>query len=224
MTVTAAHPDLVGRYLVGDQSHFYAVRRIELDRSGIYAARVIASFCIAPGRFILTVSLTQEVVQFAPFEFGVQMLGMIGINADASPFDAGRVESVIRQFDVAAVCGLDAATLEGLAMMGHDAAAILKGRVVWARPDAYEAVAAMPGVIARRCAEIGPVLALECALGGGLHYDSREWEMTGEGEALRLTSRQQRLTPVRNLDPGVSGRTISEPCGCGSRDLRISLT
>ena len=219
----AAHPDVVGRLLAGSDTSFDPVKRGELDRAAHGPARVIASFGIAPGRYVLTVSLTQEVVQFAPFEHALQVMALIGTNADASPFDAARVESLCRQFDCAAVCGVDKGVLDGLAMIGHDPAKVFAGRVVWARPDAYDAVAALPGVTARRCAEIGPVLGLECREGQGLHVDGREWTVETIDGTLRVSSRMARITPLDGFDTRLGGRVERMPCACGSPDPRVVL-
>jgi crotonobetainyl-CoA:carnitine CoA-transferase CaiB-like acyl-CoA transferase len=80
------HPDLVGCYAHHGRLEFFPVRRVELDRTALSPARVIRSFGIKPGSYVLTVSLVREVVQFAPFEQALTTLGMIGINADASPY------------------------------------------------------------------------------------------------------------------------------------------
>jgi hypothetical protein len=221
--MSSTHPDFVGRYIAVGQSHFYAVKHDELNRAGHSAARVIDSFDIPPGRFILTLSLNPEIGQFGPFEVGMQMLGLFGTNADRSPYDTPRVEALVRMFDCAAICGVDKGTLDGLAMFKHDAAKIFAGRVVWALPDAYEAVAAMPGVIARRCAEIGPVLGLECVAGQGLHIDSRDWDVTDDGGTLHISSRAPRIQPFHNLDTGLKGRVVPHFCDCGNRDTLVVL-
>lgn len=223
MTVLADHPDIIGRYLVAGEPFFLAAKRTELDRAAPSVARIVGGFHIAPGRYVLTVSLTQEAIQFAPFEQGCTLLGLIGTNADASPFDAGRVESLCRQFNVAAICGVDGGVLDGLAAMGHDAAKVFAGRIVWARPDAYDRVAALPDVTALRCAEIGPVLALECRDGNGMHVDGREWAVAAPRGTLVFTSRMVRIDPVEGLDTGVKGEVVTTPCGCGSPDPRIVL-
>lgn len=216
------HPAFVGCYRIGAETHFYPVRWPELDRSAIALSRVLRSFNFAPESFVMTVSLTEEVAQFAPFEQAVQILGLYGTNADLSPFDAGRIESLARQFDPVAICGVGKAALEGLAMMGHDAASVFKGRTVWARPDAYDEIASMEGVDAHRCALIGPALALECA-SGGLHVDGREWAVREQDGALLLSSRMQRVAPISDLATGYQGTTVDMPCACGSPDPCITL-
>ena len=220
--MTTSHPDQIGCYTVHGKTHFHSVKRTELDRAGVQMARTLRSFAFKPGSYVLTVSVVQEVVQFAPFEFALQLLGLYGTNADLSPFDAGRVESLARQFDPVAICGVGNEVLEGLKMMGHDAATVFKGRTVWARPDAYDAIKAMPGVTARRVVLVGPALALECAQ-GSLHIDGREWDVTVDGEELVLSSRQYRIDPVSGLKTGFSGALTDTPCACGSPDPHFRL-
>jgi hypothetical protein len=223
MIDTAEHPDIIGRTLVEGRAEFYGAKRVELDRSAGQVARILGGFHVEPGRYVLTVSLTQEVIQFAPFEQACTLLGLIGANADASPFDAARVESLVRQFDCAIVCGVDKAVLDGLQAIGHDAARIFAGRIVWARPDAFDAVAGMPDVTARRCAEIGPVLGLECRAADGMHIDGREWEASAPEGTIVLSSRMARIEPVEGFDTRLRGRVETSPCSCGSPDPRIHL-
>ena len=215
--IADTRPDVVGCYRAGGRTEFFPVRYDELERQSISIARLLRTFGFAPGSTILVVSLVPEVVQFAPFEKAVQYLGMYGINAESTNFDAGRIESIARQFDVPAICGIGSASLEGLRMFGHDPAKVFAGRTVWARPDAYAEVAAMPGVDARRLVILGPAVAYECAR-GGLHYDDRDWSLAESGGTLRLSSRLPRITPVVDLDTGVTGHLTDTPCSCGTRE------
>ncbi len=217
-----AHPDQIGCYTAHGKTNFYSAKRTELDRAGVQMARTLRSFAFEPGSYILTVSLVQEVIQFAPFEFSLQILGLYGTNADLSPFDAGRVEALSRQFNPVGICGIGNEVLEGLKAMGHSAEDIFKGRTIWARPDAFEAVNAMEGVTARRVALIGPALALECAH-GGVHIDGREWDIAIEGDELLLSSRQHRIEPVDRLKTGYFGELLGTPCSCGSADPTLQL-
>lgn len=222
MTVVGPRPDVIGTYKVESTVSFYAARYDELDRGAIGIARLLRSFKFAPGSAILVVSLVQEVLQIAPFERAVQVLGMYGVNAELSPFDAGRVESSTRQFLPVAIFGVGASTLEGLKSFGHDPAKIFADRTIWARPDAYDAVAAMPYVDARRVVFLGPTTAIECAH-GGLHYDSRDWFLESRGGRLHLSSRMPRFEPLSGLDTGVDGAVSTEPCACGTKEAVIIL-
>lgn len=220
-TTNLRQPEFIGCYDVAGARHFYGATAQEIDRSAFALSRVLRSFDFAPGSNILTISMVPEVIQYGAFERAVQMLGFYGLNADDSPFDAGRVESIVRQFAPVAVCGVAKSTLDGLAMMGHDPAKIFAGRVVWARPDAFDALVAL-GVAARRVASIGPMLALECA-SGGLHYDNREWTLEAEDGALILSNRMNRVEPVDRLAVGYQGAIGTHACACGMREQVVKL-
>ena len=222
MTLAAKRPDLIGTYKINGASHFYEARYDELERGSVSLARLLRTYNFAPGRIVLVVSLVQEVVQFAPFEKAAQILGLYGINAELSPFDAGRVESISRQFDPVAISGVGASTLEGLKSFGFDPAQVFAGRTVWARDDAYAAVKAMPGVDARRLVILGPAVAYECAA-GGIHYDTRDWSLVAVDGTLRLSSRMPRVETVDGLDTGVAGAVTEGFCTCGTREGCITV-
>lgn len=220
--IVGARPDVVGCYDAGGKTHFHPARFDELERQSIGIARILRTFYFKPESTILVVSIVPEVVQFAPFEKAVQHLGMYGINAESTNYDAGRIESIARQFDTPAICGIGAASLEGLKMFGHDPAKVFAGRTVWARPDAYDEIKAMAGVDARRIVIIGPAVAFECAH-GGLHYDSRDWTLEDTDGTLQLSSRMPRITPVSQIDTGVAGKVLESACTCGTRENLISV-
>ncbi|WEK42385.1 MAG: hypothetical protein P0Y64_13430 [Candidatus Sphingomonas colombiensis] len=219
--MTQQRPDVVGCYYVDDKPEFFPARFDELERQAVGMARLIQSFFFAPGSVILTVSSVGEVVQFAAFEKAIQITGHYGTNAEASMFDAGRVEAICRQFEPVGIFGVGQATLEGLKMFGHDPAKVFAGRVVWARPDAVESLSRIDGIDLRRIVILGPTIAFECA-NGGLHYPSRDWTLEGD-PTLTISSRMPRITPLDRVDTGVAGKVSSMPCACGARDLTIVL-
>jgi hypothetical protein len=220
--ITGSRPDVVGCFHAGGTTHFHPARFDELERQSIGIARILRTFNFKPESTILVVSIVPEVVQFAPFEKAVQHLGMYGINAESTNYDAGRIESIARQFNTPGICGIGAASLEGLKMFGHDPAQVFAGRTIWARPDAYDAVKAMDGVDARRIVILGPAVAYECAH-GGLHYDSRDWSLSESEGTLHLSSRMPRITPILDLDTSVAGKVLDTACTCGARENLISV-
>jgi hypothetical protein len=221
--ISGARPDAVGCFAgASGKPVFHPVRYDELERGAAFVGGLLRTFAFPANATLLVVSMVQELAQFAAFEKGLQVLGLFGTNAEASNFDAGRVESLCRQFDVPAVAGVNAATLEGLAMFGHDAGQVFAGRTVWARPDAYAAVRALAGVDARRMALLGPAAAFECAH-GGLHYDDREWTVSARGGSLHIASRLPRVDPVADCDTGEAGEVLTSPCTCGLKEGRIAL-
>lgn len=214
MSIAGARPEVIGCYLIDGKARFYGTLYAELERQSVGLAQVLRTFRFAPGSVILTVSLVHEVVQFVGFEKAIQMIGLYGTNSELSPYDCARIESISRQFNPVGMCGVGAATLEGLKACGHDVAQVFAGRTVWARADAYEAVKGMPGVDARRLVILGPAVALECAH-GGVHYDTRDWNLESKGGTLHLSSRMPRIEPVSGLDTGVAGRVAVDACSCG---------
>lgn len=218
----ATRPDFIGCYDVAGERHFYGATSSEIDRAAFTISRVLRTYAFPAGSNILTISMVPEIIQYGSFERAVQMLGMYGLNADDSPFEAGRVESISRQFSPVAICGVAKSTLDGLAMIGHDPVKVFAGKVVWARPEAYDAVKALGGCVARRTVSVGPMFALECA-DGALHYDDRDWLVEDRGGALHLTSRMHRVEPLDGLDTGFRGAVSSAACACGVRDAVISV-
>jgi len=222
MSRITTRPDFIGAISAGGIVHFYGASAAEIDRGAFAIVRVLRSFRVAPHSTILTVSTIPEIVQYGAFERAIQMLGMLGINADDSPFDAGRVESISRQFEPPAICGVSAATIDGLRALGHDPAQCFAGRTVWARPNAYKSVLELDRVDARQVVSIGPALALECAE-GSLHYDSREWSIHAVNGTLRISSRHERSEPLVDFDTLIDGEVIVRPCRCGAKDGAIRI-
>jgi len=154
---------------------------------------------------------------FAEFERSVQL------NSDSSFFDAGRTESHMRRFDVAAVCGVNAAMLDGLAAMGHDQNKVFANRVVWARPDALERLKSVPGINLRLWLEVGPAVAMQCAHGEGAHINRLEWHVETIGGEIVLSSRLDRSLDFDRYRTGVRAQLVTSACRCGSADPRVVL-
>jgi len=214
MTFTPNRPDLIGAYMIDGVQHFHAVTFPQIDRSGSNFSAVIATFGFKPEEFILSVSMLPESIYFSVFESALQKLGIYGTNADDSPFDAGRVESLSRQMDYAAACGVSAQVIAGLKQFGHDPAKVFAGRTIWARPDAVTQLAQLGGFDVRRFVPLGPAFALECSH-GGVHVDDTEWQFSDDGGTIHVTSRMDHVEPVSALDTKVAGKLGTAPCGCG---------
>ena len=215
------NPELIGRYFVSEEAKFLPVSTRELTRAGEFLGWVIDSLGILPGRSVLLVCQFEEAAQFVPLEEALSERGLILTNAEASKFDGGRAASVLRRFDVAAVIGINAALLDSMAEVGAVAETLLAGKVVWARPCAYQRLAAMSGFTLLRYLEVGPALALECAKAAGAHIDAREWRVTSEGGEVRLTGRLLRAMPLTNAPTGVFAEVNYEVCACGLSDPRV---
>jgi hypothetical protein len=221
MAVVTAQPDLVGRYFVGSEPIFLPLSVREMSRAAEFLGTVIDTFGITPRRSILLVCLFEEAAQFVPIEEALMERGIILTNAEASIYDGGRAESVLRRFDVAAVLGLNGALLDSMLALDIDVEKALAGKIVWARPDAYDRLTSMTGFSLRRYLEVGPTVGLECVAGAGAHVDAREFSYDDEGGEIRVSSRLLRVLPLDQAPTGVKGRVDHGVCTCGVADPRV---
>jgi hypothetical protein len=219
--VSTVLPELVGRYFVGTQPHFLPLSTREITRAAEFVGTVIDTFGFRPGRAVLLVCQFEEAAQFLPIEEALTERGLILANAEASLYDGSRAESVLRRFDICAVIGLNAPLLESMEALGADVEKALAGKVVWARPCAYDRLAAMSGFTLRRYLEVGPTLGLECSYGGGVHVDAREWAFSEQEGEVRLTSRLMRALPLENAETGIRSQMDHRICDCGLADPRV---
>lgn len=214
-------PVAVGRYHGPDGTHFLPVSSEELSRAREAAQRVISSFAIEMGRHVLLASLLDEVVQCLPLERAIMVCNLVVCSTDSSSFDAARVESVIRRFNVAAVGIIGEPTLDGLEALGFEPGELLRDKTVWARPEAYARLAGSPGVKLLHWYELGPATAAECARACGAHIDRIEWEVEEDAGELVLHSRLERCVDFSGYRTGFKGRIDRSPCACGNADPRI---
>jgi len=217
-------PALVGSYPAANGREFLPVSGPELGRTQFAIERVLGSFPLAYGRFVLLISLLENGAYAQPFERAIMNMGLLCTNADDSRYEAVRIESICRRFDVAAVVGVSAEVLTGLDEAGFALDAVFRDRIVWARADAFDRLSQVPGIRSLRLmAEVGPAFALQCSAGEGVHVDSIEWYCTASDGAIVLSSRLLRATPFEAHRSEVPGALIAEPCPCGNADLRLAL-
>jgi hypothetical protein len=214
---------MIGCYTVGGETRFLPVSRMDMERAAEPFSRVLQSFDLKPRRYVLSISRSREAAQVIPFERAAVAANLIVCNADNTIFEAGRVESFLRRFDIAAVAGLSVEILDGLANAGFDAHKLLQGKIVWARNGAYERLAGLSGIVLRRWIEIGPVLAIECVEGAGVHIDADEWQIGQQAGEIHLTNRLPRAESFDAVATGIVARLISQPCRCGNADPRVEL-
>jgi hypothetical protein len=214
-------PELVGRYFVDTQPHFLPLSTREITRAAEFLGTVLDTYQFAPGRAVLLVCQFEEAAQFLPLEEALTDRGLILANAEASLYDGGRAESILRRFDICAVIGLNAPLLDSMEGLNVDVEKALAGKVVWARPCAYDRLSGMRGFTLRRYLEVGPTLGLECVHGGGAHVDAREWSLSERGGEVRVTNRLMRALPLQDAETGLRAAVDRSICDCGLADARI---
>ncbi len=217
-------PMAVGRYPHRDgEMHLLPYSIAEFERLVQSYQFRLGTFHFRSGDQILICSLFDESAQFAALERSLRDFGLVQLNSDSSFFDAGRTESHMRRFDVAAVCGVNAAMLDGLVAMGHDQNKVFANRVVWARPDAQQRLQSVPGINLRLWTEVGPAVAMQCAHGEGAHINRLEWHVETIGGEIVLSSRLDRSLDFDRYRTGVRAQLVTSACRCGSADPRVVL-
>lgn len=217
-------PMAVGRYFHGETAHSLPFSEAEIARAAAAQMRRISTHHLRAGHYAVITSLFDESSQFLPTEEALHMAGLVSCMADASFFDAGRTESILRRFDIKAVIGVNTQLLDGLEAAGFQPAELFQGLVVWARPGAWERLQSATGIELRRWYEVGPAVAMECVAADGAHIDALEWDIdaTADGEIV-LTSRLQRTVDFSDYHTGLRGTIERRVCTCGSADPRIVL-
>lgn len=218
-------PYIVGHYWNGRKSDFLALSTDEIARAEWFYRRIVDNFNIPARSVVLLISRYEDGAFTAPLEQALTADGYIAAYAEATTFDAVRVEAFMRRFDIPAVLGVTIDTLNGLESAGFSAAEVFAGSIVWARDKAaYLKLAKVPGITLRFWTEVGPAAAMECIEGGGLHVDSLEWALdtAADGEIL-VTSRLGRIVPFERMTTGIYGHIDHSACACGSGDPRVSI-
>jgi hypothetical protein len=221
MSTTAIHPAYVGRYIDQGKIIPLPLSDRDLKRQEEHVKAVLDTFDFKKQRYGLLISLMSQGVTFLPFELALMRQGMICCNCDDSPYEAGRIESILRRFDPAFTAGVTAQVLDGIKAAGFDQDKLFADSMVWAKPDAYERLKSVPGIRLLRWLELGPALALECRFHHGAHISDREWKVEEENGELLITSRLDRATPITRLKTGIRGTVTYEPCPCGHPGARI---
>jgi hypothetical protein len=197
----------VGRLVVDGVVTPWPVAQADVDDEADSLAPRLTALGLEPGGLVLIASLLSEAIHVVPLEKAAGRVGALYSSADATPFDAFRVASLVRQLDAQVVIGVNGAVLDGL----EDPAAVFTGlrSVVTADDQAHERLTAT-GVTPRRWVKLGPTSALEAD--DGLRYDAARWHVEPDPDtgALLVTNLVPRLTPCDRLPTGIRG-SVPEP-------------
>lgn len=217
-------PMAVGRYIdAAGARKSLPFSLVELERARVAALRVLSTFHFRTGTNVLLTAMWDECAQLQAVERAIMSYGMVAVSAEASIYDAMRVASIIRRFQLVAAVGITPGTLEGLVKLGHNPAELFANMVIWARPGAYEQLRAHEHLDVHYCTEVGPAIAMECKAKAGAHIDRYEWLVEEEGGEVVLSSRLERSKCFSKFRTGVYGKVIHGVCDCGNPDPRVIL-
>jgi hypothetical protein len=225
ITNTALQPVTNGRYFDATGKRIILpFSYTELERARRFALRLLNSFHFRTGNNILITALLDQVVQLMPVERAIYAAGLVLVSADSSIYDAKRVESIIRRFELSAAINITSATLDGLEQLGHDPKTLFSGLTVWAAPCAYDRLIEYPETSVMRYMEIGPAIAMECPYKNGAHIDRFEWQVEAIDGELVLSSRVERCAEFSQYRTGTRGVVHHGSCQCGNPDPRVILS
>jgi hypothetical protein len=201
----------------------YPLSYADVERDTEGAVRALGALEVGAGDTVLVVSRLEEGGHFWPFNAAVAQLGMLGLCADATLFDAARTEMLLRRFDVKVAVGVNRAVIDGLELAGFTPASVFgRAKLIVARTDAAPLIAAM-GVPVRRWQQLGPTYAMDCSL-GRLHVDTAQWDVSVDRDELVVRARQERAVGADPIATGVAGTVDKDGCSCSrGKDGTISL-
>jgi hypothetical protein len=161
------------------------------------------------GKGVLWCSMLSEAGQFWPYVCGTVMAGSRLSCADATYGEAMRVSMFLRLMDYDAVFGVTRALLNGLEASDHPLTEVFGGvRLLGAYAGAYERLVAA-GLAPVHFARCGPAVAIGREPGGPAYVPEVEWELTGEGDHLSITSLRTRAQPFIRTPIAVRGTIVA---------------
>jgi hypothetical protein len=201
----------VGRVTVDAAVVAWPVAQGDVDDEAEAMTPRLAALGVSEGGLVLLVSLLSQAIHVVPFEQAAGRLGARYSSADATPFDAFRTVSLVRQLRPAVVAGLDVRVCDGIEELGHDLGAVFAGvgAVVATDADAAGRLVAA-GVAAARWLRLGPTSAVSVPGDDTLVYDADRWAVDDTDGEFWLTNRVPRLTRCDRFRTGVRGR-VYEP-------------
>jgi len=185
----------------------WEISRDEITRDIGAAMAALGNAGVARGDRVLFCSMLSEAGQFWPLMVATMAVGAQLSCADATEAEAARVAMFCGRLRYAAVIGITAEVVDGLAGLGVRPAELLGGvGIVAARPGAYERLAS-GGVPVHRFALVGPAVALGPAPGAPASVAASEWSVEdGPDGYLAVTNLKPRATTFSRTPTAIRGR------------------
>jgi hypothetical protein len=174
----------------------------------LFATTVFDAMGIGAGSTVLFTSGSSEYAQFWPYEQALETLGACVAIGENLPFDAGRSEMFMRRLDIDLAFGTGSEVVDGMAMMGLDAAkAFAPAKLICARDSAVGKLREL-GFAPWRMVAFGPAFAFVAPDGTTL-YDRDEWLLEAPAGELLISARKARANPLVRFPTGIKG-TVDE--------------
>lgn len=199
----------VGRVVVNSEVTPWPVSAADIDDEAESLAPRLAALGLADDGLVLIVSLLSQAIHVVPLEKAAEKVGALYSSADATPFDAFRTVSLVRQLRPSVVLGIDGSVLDGIADLGRDPGEVFAGvgAVVCAGADAAQRLSGT-GITPRGWVKLGPTSALQDLADDGFVYDAHRWQVDEADGELVITNLVPRLTPCDRFPTGVAGRVV----------------
>ncbi len=214
MTFAAAFEDQpqvwgVGRVDTAAGVTPWPVSQDDIDDEAAALAPRLAALGLGDGGLILIVSLLSQAIHVVPLEQAAGLVGARYSSADATPFDAFRTVSLVRQLRPTIVLGIDRRVCDGIEELGRDLGEVFAGvgAVVAADLDAARRLH-NHGIDAGRWVRLGPTSVIACAGDDGFGYDPSRWQIEERDGELLITNAAARLTPCDRLATGYQGQVL----------------
>jgi hypothetical protein len=216
VTFAAAYEDQprvwgVGRIVDANGVRAWPVSASDIEDEAATVAPRLTALGLGDGGLLLIVSLLSQAIHVVPLEQAAGLVGARYSSADATPFDAFRTVSLVRQLQPAVVLGIDRRVCDGIEELGHDLGGVFAdvGAVVAADRDAATRLSAA-GVEPGRWVRLGPTNVIAPPGEDTFGYDPARWQIDDVDGALLLTNLVERLTPCDRLATGWRGQ-VTEP-------------
>lgn len=169
-----------------------------------FATTIFDAMGIGAGSTVLFACGSSEYAQFWPYEQALETLGACVAVAENLPFDAGRSEMFMRRLSIDLAFGVGLEIVDGMKMMGLDAAAAFQPAKLICARDAAAGRLAELGFTPWRMIAFGPAFAF-VAPDGTTWYDRDEWLLEAPAGELLISARQARGNPLVRFPTGVRG-------------------
>jgi len=199
----------VGRVVSADGVTSWPVSQHDIDDEAAALAPRLAALGLGDGGLILIVSLLSQAIHVVPFEQAAGLVGARYSSADATPFDAFRTVSLVRQLRPSVVLGIDRRVCDGIEELGRDLGKVLAGvgAVVAADHDAARRLGSA-GIDAGHWVRLGPTSVIAGPDDEGFTYDPNRWLIEERHGELVITNVAARLTPCDRLATGWRGQVL----------------